>query len=123
MNQGVDISNNDDVLLHSWISMTSIESLRMMCMKDDGRIDIPLSLRPELLECLRYTKSILGLYHIESDAYNNWLFILLEVVYTDVFYAKCFKSGIQKDCKFKNLLDQIDSLFARVDQSTFLSIG
>ncbi|ETZ17472.1 hypothetical protein BDCR2A_01608 [Borrelia duttonii CR2A] len=122
MNQDVDISDND-ILLNKWISMTSVEYLRMMCVKDDGRIDIPLSLRPELLECLRYTKSILGLYHIESDAYNNWLLILLEAVYTDVFHAKCFKSANQKDCKFKKLIDQIDSLFARVDQSTFLNIG
>ncbi|AMR76157.1 hypothetical protein A0V01_06060 (plasmid) [Borrelia hermsii] len=114
---------NDRDTLNIWISSTSIESLRMMCIREDGSIDISSSLQSELLECLRYAKSILGLYHMEREAYRNWLFMLLDVVYGEVFNSRCFKPGQQKDCKFRHLLESLDALFPRVDHQTFLSIG
>ncbi|AHH10014.1 Hypothetical protein BPA_0047100 (plasmid) [Borrelia parkeri SLO] len=115
-------SNDDKDILVMWISTTSIESLSM-CIREDGNVDIPSYLKPQLLECLRYSKSILGLYHIEREAYRNWLLILLDVVYSEIFNSRCFKALQQKDCKFRHLLDQLDSLFSRVDHQTFLSIG
>ncbi|ATQ20402.2 hypothetical protein CNO10_06300 (plasmid) [Borrelia miyamotoi] len=112
---------NDIETLNMWINVTSIDYLRMMCIKEDNSIDIPLSLKGQLLECLRYSKSILGLYHIDCEAYSNWLFMLLEVVYLEIFNARCVEK--QKDCKFRQLLHQLDSLFIRVDTNTFVNIG
>ncbi|UPA19095.1 hypothetical protein bpuCAU1_001306 (plasmid) [Borrelia puertoricensis] len=120
MSESSDVNYKD--ILVMWISTTSIESLSM-CIREDGSVDIPPSLKPQLLECLRYSKSILDLYHIERDAYRNWLLISLDVVYLEVFHSRCFKTLQQKDCKFRHLLDQLDSLFPRVDHQTFLSIG
>ncbi|WP_246938485.1 hypothetical protein [Borrelia coriaceae] len=113
----------DDDILKMWISITSLESLRMTCIREDGKLDIPQGLKLQLCECLRYSKSILKLYYIKGDAYNNWLFILLDVVYPEVFNSRCAKAGQQKDCKFRQVLDQLDLLFPRVDGGAFLSIG
>ncbi|AHH04112.1 Hypothetical protein BHY_1161 (plasmid) [Borrelia nietonii YOR] len=43
MSQNNDINDRD--ILNMWISSTSIESLRMMCIREDGSIDIPSSLQ------------------------------------------------------------------------------
>ncbi|ATQ16671.1 hypothetical protein O5404_07535 (plasmid) [Borrelia miyamotoi] len=114
---------NDIETLNMWINITSIDYLRMMCIREDNSIDIPLSLKGQLLECLRYSKSILDLYHIGSESYSNWLLMLLDVVYLEVFNSRCVKVEKQKDCKFRQLLHQLDSLFIRVDSSAFVSIG
>ncbi|WP_024653118.1 hypothetical protein [Borrelia persica] len=115
--------NSENSILNFWIGSTAIDSLRAMCIREDGSVSIPKNLMAELLECVRYSKNILKLYTIESEAYKNWLFMLLEVVYAEVFHSRCFKVGQKKDCKFRQLLDQLDALFPRVDSSAFLHIG
>ncbi|WP_330730653.1 hypothetical protein [Borrelia turicatae] len=37
-------------------------------------------------------------------------------------YYMARKAGQQKDCKFRHLLEKLDSLFPRIDHQTFLSI-
>ncbi|WP_210373224.1 hypothetical protein, partial [Borreliella garinii] len=80
--------------------------------KEDGSISIPDQTKVQLLEVLRYAKSILALYHM-GTAYKNWLVILLDVLYLEVFNIRC--KGDQKECKLKYLLSQLDFLFPRID--------
>ncbi|WP_418905588.1 hypothetical protein [Borreliella japonica] len=103
-----------------WISLTKIESLRIECTKEDGSINISDEIKVQLIEVLRYAKKILALYHMGA-AYNNWLIILLDVLYLEVFNIRC--KGDQKECKFKYLLSQLDFLFPRIDSCPFLYIG
>ncbi|SCW41914.1 hypothetical protein SAMN02983004_01040 [Borreliella japonica] len=106
--------------LTMWINLTKIESLRIECTKEDGSINISDEIKVQLLEVLRYAKKILALYHMGA-AYNNWLIILLDVLYLEVFNIRC--KGDQKECKFKYLLSQLDFLFPRIDSCPFLYIG
>nr|WKT13875.1 hypothetical protein LKV13_04490 [Borrelia sp. BU AG58] len=56
-------------------------------------MQIPEQLKGELTEVLRYATSILALYRITSSvAYKNWLLILLDIVYSEVFHARCSKA-------------------------------
>ncbi|WP_233709403.1 hypothetical protein [Borreliella bavariensis] len=76
------MSELDDLIM--WINLTKIESLRIACTKEDGSISIPDQAKVQLFEVLRYAKSILALYHMGA-AYKNWLVILLDVLYLEVF--------------------------------------
>ncbi|WKC58529.1 hypothetical protein [Borrelia sp. P9F1] len=111
-----------DEWLELWIANTQIEYLANECSKD-GVIQIPEQLKGELTEVLRYATSILSLYRITSSvAYKNWLLILLDVVYSEVFHVRCSKAG-QQNCRLRQLLLQLDFLFQRVDTRPFLDIG
>ncbi|MBB5141717.1 hypothetical protein [Borreliella afzelii] len=112
------MSELDDLIM--WINLTRIESLHIACTKEDGSISIPDQTKVQLFEVLRYAKSILALYHM-GTAYKNWLVILLDVLYLEVFNIRC--KGDQKECKFKYLLSQLDFLFPRIDSCPFLYIG
>ncbi|MBB6043484.1 hypothetical protein [Borreliella yangtzensis] len=112
------MSELDDLI--TWISLTKIESLRIECTKEDGSINIPDQTKVQLFEVLRYAKSILALYDMGA-AYKNWLVILLDVLYLEVFNIRC--KGDQKECKFKYLISQLDFLFPRIDSCPFLYIG
>ncbi|APJ09281.1 hypothetical protein [Borreliella afzelii] len=111
------MSELDELIM--WINHTKVDSLRAECTKEAGNISIPDQTKVQLFEALRYAKSILALYHM-GDAYNNWLVILLDVLYLEVFNIRC--KGDKKECKFKYLLSQLDSLFPRVDSCPFLYI-
>ncbi|MBB6213603.1 hypothetical protein QIA17_05295 (plasmid) [Borreliella californiensis] len=112
------MSELDDLIM--WINLTKIESLRIECINEDGSISIPDQTKVQLSEVLRYAKSILALYQMGA-AYNNWLVILLDVLYLEVFNIRC--KGDQKECKFKYLLSQLDFLFPRIDSCPFFYIG
>ncbi|WP_418457424.1 hypothetical protein [Borreliella andersonii] len=113
------MSELEDLIM--WINLTKVESLRIECTKEDGNISIPDHIKIQLFEVLRYAKSILSLYHIGTAAYKNWLVILLDVLYLEVFNIRC--KGDQKESKFKYLLSQIDFIFPRIDSCPFLYIG
>ncbi|WP_210378754.1 hypothetical protein [Borreliella garinii] len=112
------MSELDDLIM--WINLTKVESLRIECTKENGNIDISNQTKIQLLEVLRYAKSILALYNM-GTAYKNWLIILLDVLYLEVFNIRC--KGDQKECKFKYLLSQLDFLFPRIGSCPFLYIG
>ncbi len=112
------MSELDDLIM--WINLTKVESLRIECTKENGNIDISNQTKIQLFEVLRYAKSILALYHM-GVAYKNWLVILLDVLYLEVFNIKC--KGDQKECKFKYLLSQLDFLLRTYVRTYVLYIG
>ncbi|WP_210753375.1 hypothetical protein [Borreliella valaisiana] len=112
------MSELDDIIM--WINLTKIESLRIECIKENGNIDISNQTKIQLFEVLRYAKSILALYQMGA-AYKNWLIILLDVIYLEVFNIRC--KGDQKECKFKRLLSQLDFLFPRIDSCPVRTYG
>ncbi|UGQ16720.1 hypothetical protein [Borrelia sp. RT5S] len=111
-----------DDWLGMWIVNTQIDYLKAYCI-NEGVVEIPVHLKGELTESLRYAAAILDLYSITSSvAYKNWLLILLDVVYSEVFHPRCSKAA-QDRCRLRQVLSQLDFLFQRVDTRPYLDIG
>ncbi|QMU99723.1 hypothetical protein F0310_04740 (plasmid) [Borrelia sp. A-FGy1] len=106
-----------------WVKNTAIGYLKSECIRD-GEIEIPEALCVSLVEAVRYAASILDLYRIEKDSssYKNWMLILLDIVYEEVFNPRCAKRQEKRDCRLGRTISQLDFLFQRVDSSPFLQI-
>lgn len=110
----------DDELeeIKAWVEGSKNELLRNVL--KDGKFDTREDQEILMVETLRYVKKILSFYKIsEFEAYQNWLVLLLDAAFKDVFFGEC-SGNLKSD--FRKLLRILETSFERVRPDSVLEM-